>query len=127
MINRNIDPDYPCSLSPRVVQGILRGELGWTGVAMSGDIQMNAISDYFGFDEALLLALKAGQDIPLVPNNMIYDQNMAEKVFQRIRAVEESGEVPRSRIEESYKRIMQRKRQAGILKETPARLKEVLP
>ena len=60
MFNRNLDPNYPCSLSPHVVQGLLRKELGWQGVAMSGDIQMKAVSDTIGFDDAVALALKAG-------------------------------------------------------------------
>lgn len=115
MFNRNLDPNFPCSLSPSVVRGLLREELGWAGVTMSGDIQMKAVSDYFGFEDAIALALKAGQDIPLVPNNLVYDPDMAEKVFQRIRSLVDDGTIPKQQIEGSSARILRLKKAAGIL------------
>ena len=115
MLHRGFDATYPCSLAPAVVQGLLRKELGWQGVTLSGDIQMQAVSDRFDLDEALLLALKAGQDIPLVPNNMSYHPDMAEKIFQRLRHLVNSGAISRQQVESSYQRIMALKQKAGIL------------
>lgn len=115
MFNKQLDPDYPCSLSPRVVKGLLRERLGWRGVAMSGDLQMHAISDRFGLDEAIYLALLAGQDIPLIPNNMIYNANMAEKVFTRIKQLVAEGKVSHAQIVESWQRIIALKQKLGLI------------
>lgn len=58
----DIDPELPCSLSPKAHK-ILRDELKYKGIIISDDMQMQAITDHWGFEEAAWMAIKAGTDI----------------------------------------------------------------
>ena len=57
---------FPSTLSPTVVTDILRGELGFNGVIVSDDLEMDAIIDRFSTFKAVLLGIKAGVDMFLV-------------------------------------------------------------
>lgn len=61
-----IDPDYPATLSERVIRGLLRDRLGFRGVVFTDDLCMEAIAARHAPDEAALLSLKAGCDLPLI-------------------------------------------------------------
>jgi beta-N-acetylhexosaminidase len=58
----DIDPDLPCSLSPKAHK-ILRDEMKFKGIILSDDMQMKAITDNFGGADAAMLAIKAGSDM----------------------------------------------------------------
>lgn len=62
IIVEDIDPNLPCSLSPKA-HDILRNELKYKGVIISDDMQMQAITDHYGTREAAMMAIKAGSDI----------------------------------------------------------------
>jgi beta-N-acetylhexosaminidase len=58
-----LDAGLPATLSRKVVSGLLRGELGFAGVVVSDDLEMKAVADRWGLDEAAVLAVRAGCDI----------------------------------------------------------------
>ena len=58
-----LDPDHPATLSPAIVTGLLREELGFTGVAFTDSMDMKAISARWGRGPAAVAALAAGVDI----------------------------------------------------------------
>jgi beta-N-acetylhexosaminidase len=60
---QEIDDTVPATLSPRVVRGLLRGELGYQGVVVSDDLEMKAVHDEWPPSESAVLAAKAGCDI----------------------------------------------------------------
>ena len=60
-----IDPDQPATLSHRVLQGMLRGELGFDGVIVSDDLEMDAIVGRMPIESAAIKALNAGVDLLL--------------------------------------------------------------
>ena len=96
-----LDPDVPATLSPTILQGLLRQELGFHGLILSDDLEMRAIIDHYGIGEAAVLALEAGADILLVCKE-------ADRVHTAIEAVEaavKSGRLPLSRLEASLRRI----------------------
>ena len=62
IIVEEIDPELPCSLSPKAHK-ILRDELKYKGLILSDDMQMKAITDHRGTGEAAMLAIKAGSDL----------------------------------------------------------------
>jgi beta-N-acetylhexosaminidase len=103
--NKNLDPDYPASLSEKVVQKLLREEMGFDGVVISDDLQMGAIRHYYSLRESIKLAILSGTDLLLFANNEVYDEGIAPKVVALIKEMVESGEIPKQRIEESYERI----------------------
>jgi len=63
---REIDDVLPATLSPRVLDGILRGELGYRGVVVSDDIEMGALAKRWRPAELALRAAQAGCDLMLV-------------------------------------------------------------
>ncbi|HJX02009.1 MAG TPA: glycoside hydrolase family 3 protein, partial [Candidatus Humimicrobiaceae bacterium] len=69
IMNTDIDPDNPATLSSIFLQDILRGELNYEGVIVSDDMQMGAIVTNFGFEEAIVKAINAGCDLLIFSNN----------------------------------------------------------
>ena len=62
IIVEEIDPDFPCSLSPKAHE-ILRVDLKYKGLILSDDMQMGAITAHRGTGEAAMMAIKAGSDL----------------------------------------------------------------
>lgn len=61
-----IDAELPTSLSPALVNGFLREQLGYEGVVFTDDLCMGAIAKRYSPAESVPLALRAGCDLPLV-------------------------------------------------------------
>ncbi len=61
-----MDAERPCSLSPELVQGFLRDQLGYKGLVFTDDLCMGAISKRYSPVESVPLALRAGCDLPLI-------------------------------------------------------------
>ena len=62
----SIDPTVPATLSPKVLQNVLREQLGFQGVIVSDDLEMNAVRDTWGIVGSALQALEAGCDLLLI-------------------------------------------------------------
>lgn len=62
IISEALDTELPASLSP-AVHRYLRENMGFTGVIMTDDLVMQAISDLFGAGEAAVMAVLAGNDL----------------------------------------------------------------
>ena len=58
-----LDPKRPATLSSRILRGALRGQLGFQGIIVTDDLEMGAITESYGPDEASLLAFRAGADL----------------------------------------------------------------
>lgn len=109
IINRNWDKNQlPATLSVYVVNGMLRGWLGFKGVVFSDDMQMHAISKNYGFENAIELAINAGVDVLMFANNVKPDEKTitATEVHSLIKKLVSEGKIPKSRINEAYSRIM---------------------
>ncbi|HVY32151.1 MAG TPA: beta-N-acetylhexosaminidase [Polyangiaceae bacterium] len=57
-----VDSKYPATMSREVLTGILREKLGYDGMVVTDDVEMKAIADNYGVEEAVLLGLNAGVD-----------------------------------------------------------------
>jgi beta-N-acetylhexosaminidase len=66
---RAVDPGVPSSLSRKVVTGLLRGTLGFQGLAVTDSLQMGAVVEAYGVAGAAVAALKAGEDVLLMPGS----------------------------------------------------------
>lgn len=66
-----IDAELPTSLSPALVNGFLRRQLGYGGVVFTDDLCMGAISQRYSPAESVPLALRAGCDLPLVCHDVL--------------------------------------------------------
>ena len=96
-----LDPDYPATLSRNVVTGLLRGELGYDGVAFSDDLEMKAISKSYSVDDAAQLSLLAGIDVLL----LCHDTDHAVKAFDFLCREAERNAKLRAKVEDSSRRI----------------------
>ena len=105
LYHKGLDPQYPATLSRAVVADLLRGHMGWQGVIISDDMQMKAITDHYGMEQAMLLAVNAGVDILLFGNNLYWDETLPSTAFETLRGLVESGRISRQRIMESWLRI----------------------
>ena len=61
-----LDPHRPATLSPRVIGGLLRGELRYEGLIVSDDLEMKAIADHHPAGVAAVEAIRAGCDLLLI-------------------------------------------------------------
>ena len=105
-----VDPDYPASLSHRVVTGLLREEMGFDGVVCTDDLTMGAVSNTYGMGEAAVLAVEAGCDLLLVCHGA---DNLTAARDALLEAVD-SGRISPERLDESVKRILSLKAEYGL-------------
>lgn len=115
ILELGIDPDLPASLSPKVVDGLLRKEMGFDGVVCTDDLTMGAISGRWGMGEAAVLAVEAGCDLLLVCHG---GDNLAQARQVLLDAVG-SGRISQERLDESLRRILTLK-DAYALSDEPA-------
>ncbi|CAN5896669.1 beta-N-acetylhexosaminidase [soil metagenome] len=101
-----LDPDRPATLSQKVVTGLLRMKLGYRGVIVSDDLDMNAIASHMGADVAAVGAIRAGCDALLLCRNEDH-QNAAEAAL--IREAERDSTF-RARVGEAASRVRAMKR-----------------
>jgi beta-N-acetylhexosaminidase len=66
---KNIDPEFPATLSPLFIQKILRENLRYRGLVMTDDLDMKAMTKSYSREEIPVLALQAGCDILLYCND----------------------------------------------------------
>ena len=88
----------PASLSEEIITGILRSELGYDGIIITDAMNMAAVTDYYEADVAAIMALKAGADMILMPEDF---QQAYEGVLQAV----QDGTVSQERVDDSLKRI----------------------
>lgn len=106
IFNGRLDPDHPATLSQPTITGILRQQLGWDGAVISDDMQMGAIRDAYGYEEAVALAIEAGVDILLIANQLVYEPDIAPRTIDIVEGLVRSGRIGEERIDASYRRIL---------------------
>ncbi|MGB1286861.1 MAG: beta-N-acetylhexosaminidase [Aggregatilineales bacterium] len=105
-----LDSDYPATLSPTIVQTLLRDELKFEGVVVTDCMEMKAIVDNYGTGESAVLAVLAGIDIILVSHT----REMQSMAYDAVLSAVMSGRVPESIIDEANTRIAAFKAQYKI-------------
>ena len=106
VFNRNLDPDWPATMSAKIIGGLLRHQLGYDGLVISDDMQMGAIADNYTFATALEHAINAGVDMIILSNNgATFDENIATEAVDTIFAAVQEGRIHRDRIDEAFARI----------------------
>lgn len=102
LMNKTLDTTYPATLSRATVHELLRKELGFTGVIISDDMQMKAITNYYGLEEACCKALSAGIDLVIIGNNLVHDNGILPKIKDAVLQAVHRGEISEQRIEEAF-------------------------
>lgn len=124
IVNKTLDPKgLPGTLSKRILDSLLRKDLGFDGVVFSDDMHMHAITKHYGMEEAVRLAINAGIDILCFSNNIQNsEESTATRVHNSIRKMVLSGEISRERIDQSYRRIMRLKSRLSMTQAEANRL-----
>jgi len=105
MVNDTIDPGVPASLSVATVDGLLRRRLGWDGAVVTDDLGAEAIASRYAREDAIALALEAGNDLLLFANQTIYVPDLATQVVETILDLVTSGRISETSIDRSIERI----------------------
>jgi len=106
----DIDPDYPATLSTRILREILREQLGFQGVIISDGISMGALSKHFDLTETLKRSFAAGVDLILVHSK--YDLKELKRIVVDLY---DQGEISEEEINEGVKRVLGLKIKYGLL------------
>ena len=96
-----LDAERPATLSPTIVDGLLKKKLGFDGLVLTDDIEMKAIGNRYGVPEATVAAVSAGCDAVLMCGTAQDVQAAALEAV--IRAVEQ-GTLPVTRVEDALAR-----------------------
>ena len=106
VFNSAIDPMHPATVSYLTITGILRNELHFDGVVITDSLTMGAITQNYKYDEAVVLALNAGNDIILICSS---GEGLVTSAINAISAGLANGIVTEQRINESFRRVMRLK------------------
>ncbi len=119
ILNSNLDPKYPATLSQKVIQDLLRKELRYSRLIFSDDMEMKAITDHFGPEEAPLLAINAGCDL------LIYRSEAAARhaYESATKALEEGAIAPETVLEAAQRSKTQK--QECLLPYEPIQIAEL--
>jgi beta-N-acetylhexosaminidase len=105
VVHHGLEPDgLPASLSPAVT-ALLRERLGFSGVIVTDDLQMNALTDRYGYKEAVRRAVVAGADVLIVGNNLIRSPDALAKGAAAVQQLLDQGLIDEGRVRDSLARI----------------------
>ena len=104
-----LDPDAnrPATLSPPILTGLLRQDLGFSGLIVTDAMNMYAVSKNYPEGESAVLALEAGADVILYPVSIAKTH---AAILQAVR----SGRVAEQRLDRSVRRILEAKARLGL-------------
>ena len=96
-----LDPDLPATLSPAIIDGLLRRRLGFQGVVVTDDLEMGAIVRHSTIEQAAVNALLAGADLLLICHHL---ERAAAARDACVRALGD-GALTQQRVAEAVQRI----------------------
>jgi beta-N-acetylhexosaminidase len=105
VLNKQLDPSRPASLSRAVVTDLLRDRIGWKGAVVSDDMQAVAITRRYGRDEAVAMALEAGLDLLVFANQQVYDARIVDETIDNVVNLVRTGRITEARIDQSVARV----------------------
>ena len=107
-----LDQQFPATLSPATLTGLLRRDLGFEGLIVTDALIMGAIMKHYGPYEAAVMALEAGADILLMPQD-------PEGTIQAVCEAVRTGRLTPERILASVERVWRAKQKVGDRLTTP--------
>jgi len=111
ILNPQLDPTLPTSLSPNVVTKMLRDQLKFNGVIICDTLWMGGISNTYSLSQAAVMTVKAGTDLILGPRGPVETNTMLVGLRQAVN----SGQISIGQIDASVTRILRLKMKFNIL------------
>ncbi|MWG35002.1 glycoside hydrolase family 3 protein [Halomarina oriensis] len=115
VVTEALDDERPATLSPAVLTGLLREELGYDGLIVTDSMDMAGVKDGWGREEAAVRAIAAGADVLIAVSK---GENAFEEQVRTVEAIAEaiwSGDLPAERVEAALRRVLDAKRRVGLL------------
>lgn len=107
-VSKVTETSVPASMSPLIMQTILREELGFKKIIITDAFDMASITDNYSSGDAAYTSFMAGADIILMPQNL-------DEAYNTILSKVEDGSIPAGKLNDSVLRILAVKIQRGIL------------
>jgi beta-N-acetylhexosaminidase len=99
--------NVPGTLSPKVLTGLLRGEMGFKGIIISDAMDMRGVLDQFGAAEAAKRGIAAGIDVLIQPSDV-------SQTIDAVVAGVNEGRYTEARLDSSVRRVLETKRRLGL-------------
>lgn len=107
LVVKAVDPDRPATLSAKVIEGMIRKQLGFEGLVVTDALMMGAITKTCGPEEAVVRAAEAGNDVLLYPVDPLAAIDALERAL-------DSGRLDERKIDRSVERILAAKKKCGL-------------
>jgi len=125
------DREWPATLSPTILQGVLRKQLGFRGVILTDSFSMGAIQRSYGTSAAAIRAINAGADLIMLaeeryggePGNYLAGQ---VALLEEVSAAAKTGAIPRARLDDAVGRVLALKTAAGLFASPYPRVEEAV-
>lgn len=104
--NWSDEAGLPASLSEKAIAKMLRGDLGFSGVIITDDLEMGAVSKRYTPEASVVRAIKAGNTIVMLSNKAHPSLDLPERMIAAIRKAVQDGELTRAQVEQSYELVM---------------------
>ncbi|WP_433334652.1 glycoside hydrolase family 3 protein [Spirillospora sp. CA-294931] len=102
VVVKAVDPALPATLSPKVLTGLLRGDLGFRGLIVTDGMEMDAIDANWGTREATVMAVNAGADVIMSSGEFETHVEAVDALLSALR----SGALTEARVDESVRRVL---------------------
>ncbi len=112
------NPDVPATLSPNILTGLLRKELGFDGVVITDALDMGGVTVRYPPAEVAVRSILAGADLLLVPP-------VPDAALEALKDAVKSGRIPIARIDEAVTRVLRAKAKLGLNKNKLVDLNEI--
>jgi beta-N-acetylhexosaminidase len=118
ILNKNLDPKYPATLSPTILKTLLR-DRGYEGVIISDDLFMSAIVENYSLKDSIILAINAGCDMLIYSNNKAAcssvdsagcNMHINLEIIEIVKNAIIANQINIETIDKSYQRIMKLKK-----------------
>lgn len=106
VVYTKIDPRHPATLSEKVIQGIVRKEIGFEGVLVTDDLEMKAVDARYGPEESAILTVVAGVDVVLI----CHTAEKQLRAYEALVAEDRKSQAVRDRIDAALGRITKLKK-----------------
>ncbi len=105
-----LEPTYPSTMSPRIIDGLLRREMGFTGVISTDCMEMKAVTNTYGPGESAVRAALAGASTILFSHT----RSAQEAAYSALIEAAQAGRLPEDRIDQAVSKIAAMKAQYAI-------------
>ena len=104
---KNIDPDWPATLSQKFLKSLLRDILKFEGLIVTDDLGMKALANHHPVEKIPVRAIEAGADLLLYCN----EPDSPPKAIEAITKAAADGTLPPEKVTSIYRRILEHKRE----------------